>query len=253
MNYPAHFTQPLTGEDNKIGRLSKGKSAQLYPRTVWWKRTFWVSFSICYAIMERHDNNRINIQRLRRLNLLSIIGIAVALAMDAFAVAIAVGCRIPKLTYRHYFRLSFHFGLFQALMPLLGWYLGTKVEHLIVNIDHWVAFGLLAIIGAKMIQESRSHKDELNSALKDPTRKWSLMLLSIATSIDAFAVGLSMALMNVEIVTPIIIIGIVALAFTIAGMICGRRLGGYLGRKAELIGGLILIAIGIKILIAHSS
>lgn len=171
--------------------------------------------------------------------------------MDAFAVAIAVGCRIPKLTYRHYFRLSFHFGLFQALMPLLGWYLGTKVAHLIVNIDHWIAFGLLAIVGAKMIQESCSHKEELNAALRDPTRKWSLMLLSVATSIDAFAVGLSMAFLNVDIVAPIMIIGLVALVFTIAGMICGRRIGGYLGRKAELVGGLILIAIGVKILVAH--
>lgn len=203
--------------------------------------------------MERYDNNWINTQRSRRVNLLSIIGIAVALAMDAFAVAIAVGCRIPSLTYRHYFRLSFHFGLFQALMPLLGWYLGTKVEHLIVNVDHWIAFSLLTIIGAKMIYESRSHKEELNAVLKDPTRKWSLMLLSIATSIDAFAVGLSMAFLKVEITAPIIIIGIVALAFTILGMICGKRLGGYLGSKAELVGGLILIAIGIKIVIVHST
>lgn len=171
--------------------------------------------------------------------------------MDAFAVAIAVGCRIPNLTFRHYFRLSFHFGLFQALMPLLGWYLGTKVEYLIVNIDHWIAFGLLLVIGIKMIQESFSHKEGLNVALKDPTRKWSLMLLSIATSIDAFAVGLSIAFLKVDIVAPSIIIGIVALVFTVVGMICGKRLGGYLGRKAELVGGLILIVIGIKILISH--
>ncbi len=171
--------------------------------------------------------------------------------MDAFAVAIAVGCRIPNLTFRHYFRLSFHFGLFQALMPLLGWYLGTKVEYLIVNIDHWIAFGLLLVIGIKMIQESFSHKEGLNVALKDPTRKWSLMLLSIATSIDAFAVGLSIAFLKVDIIAPIIVIGLVALAFTIVGMICGKRLGGYLGRKAELVGGLILIVIGIKILISH--
>lgn len=171
--------------------------------------------------------------------------------MDAFAVAIAVGCRIPNLTFRHYFRLSFHFGLFQALMPLIGWYLGTKVEYLIVNIDHWIAFGLLLVIGVKMVQESFSHKEELNVALKDPTRKWSLMLLSIATSIDAFAVGLSIAFLKVDIIAPIIVIGLVALAFTIVGMICGKRLGGYLGRKAELVGGVILIAIGIKILISH--
>lgn len=185
------------------------------------------------------------------MNLLTIIGIAVGLAMDAFAVAIAVGCMLPRLTFRHYFRLSFHFGLFQALMPLCGWYLGTKVEHLIGGIDHWAAFGLLAIIGAKMIQESRSPNKGLNTALKDPTRKWSLMILSIATSVDAFAVGLSIALLRVEILTPVVIIGIVALAFTIGGMLCGSRLGGYLGKRAELWGGILLIAIGLRILLVH--
>lgn len=185
------------------------------------------------------------------MNLLAIIGIAVGLAMDAFAVAIAVGCRIPVLTFRHYFRLSFHFGLFQALMPIVGWYLGTVVEHLITSVDHWIAFSLLITVGGKMIQESRSQKADFNAALKDPTRKWSLMLLSIATSIDAFAVGLSIALLQVNIITPSLIIGIVALVFTVFGMLCGKRLGGFLGRKAELIGGLILIAIGLKILISR--
>lgn len=214
-----------------------------------------IEFRCCFrgrcAIIETYDNNQLRRNGHQGLNLLTVIGIAVALAMDAFAVAIAVGCRIPNLTFRHYFRLSFHFGLFQALMPLLGWYLGTKVEYLIVNIDHWIAFGLLLVIGIKMIQESFSHKEGLNVALKDPTRKWSLMLLSIATSIDAFAVGLSIAFLKVDIVAPSIIIGIVALVFTVVGMICGKRLGGYLGRKAELVGGLILIVIGIKILISH--
>lgn len=183
------------------------------------------------------------------LNPATIVGIAIGLAMDAFAVAVAVGCQVPKLTYRHYFRLSFHFGLFQALMPIAGWYLGTKIEHGMASIDHWIAFGLLVLIGAKMIAESRSHNEEFSKAMKDPTRKWSLIMLSIATSIDAFAVGLSIALLRVDILTPSVIIGIVALAFTIAGMVCGKRLGALLGKKAELLGGIILVLIGLRILI----
>ncbi len=117
-------------------------------------------------------------------------------------------------------------------------------------IDHWIAFGLLVLIGAKMIGESRSQNKDYGRAMKDPTRKWSLMCLSIATSIDAFAVGLSIALLRVEILTPSLIIGIVALSFTIAGMVCGKRLGALLGKKAELLGGIILVLIGLKILIS---
>ena len=201
--------------------------------------------------MDGYDNFWQRQRQVLSLNVLTIIGIAIGLAMDAFAVAIAVGCQVPKLTYRHYFRLSFHFGLFQALMPIAGWYLGSKVEQSIAHVDHWIAFALLMMIGAKMIAESRSHKTDMEMTLKDPTRKWSLMMLSIATSIDAFAVGLSIALLRVEILTPSVIIGIVALAFTIAGMVCGKRLGAILGKKAELVGGIVLVAIGFKILIGH--
>lgn len=185
------------------------------------------------------------------MNLLTVLGIAVGLAMDAFAVAIAVGTRLPRLTYRHYFRLSFHFGLFQALMPILGWFLGRSVEKYISAFDHWVAFALLAAIGAKMLLESFRHKGDVEMMLSDPTRKWSLMMLSVATSIDAFAVGLSIALLNINIAVPAAIIGVVALLFTAVGMRCGRSLGERIGSKAEFIGGLILIGIGIKIVLSH--
>ncbi len=185
------------------------------------------------------------------MSLLTIIGIAIGLAMDALAVAIAVGTRLPRLTYRHYFRLSFHFGLFQALMPIAGWFLGRTVERYISAFDHWVAFALLVAIGAKMLYESFQHKRDVEKVLSDPTRKWSLILLSVATSIDAFAVGLSMALLNIGIALPATIIGVVALLATAIGMRCGRSLGERIGSKAEFIGGLILIGIGLKIVLSH--
>jgi len=185
------------------------------------------------------------------VSLWALVSIAFALAMDAFAVAIAVGSRLEKLSGRHLFRLSFHFGLFQFLMPIIGWFLGRQVERLVYSFDHWVAFGLLAFIGGKMIWESFAH-DGTGSALTDPTRKWSLIVLSVATSIDALAVGLSLALLNVQIVTASIVIGIVAAGMTLVGMKFGRALGERFGRRMELMGGLILVAIGIKIVLQHS-
>ncbi len=185
------------------------------------------------------------------MSLLTILAIAVGLAMDAFAVAVAVGTRLHPLTFRHYFRLSFHFGLFQALMPVIGWFLGTRVERFIGGFDHWIAFALLVWIGGKMIYDSAHHSAELDPRLPDPTRKWSLVLLSLATSIDALAVGFSIALLQVSIVLPSVIIGLVALVFTAFGMSCGHRLGVAIGRRAGFLGGLVLIAIALRIVIAH--
>ena len=185
------------------------------------------------------------------MSLWALISIAFALAMDAFAVAIAVGSRLEKLSYRPVFRLSFHFGLFQFLMPIIGWFLGRQVERLVYSFDHWIALGLLAFIGGKMIWESFRHDDD-HSALADPTRKWSLIALSIATSIDALAVGLSLALLNVQIVGASIVIGIVAAGMTLLGMKFGRVLGQRFGRCMELVGGLILVGIGVKIFLQHT-
>jgi putative Mn2+ efflux pump MntP len=170
--------------------------------------------------------------------------------MDAFAVALAVGARRQTLTFRPLFRLSFHFGLFQFLMPVIGWYGGSQIEQHIRGFDHWVAFVLLGFIGGKMIWESVSF-DHTAPAASDPTRKWSLIALSVATSIDALAVGLSMAFLQVEIWTPSLIIGVVAATMTATGMIFGRRLGVRFGKRMELLGGLILIGIGIKIVLEH--
>ncbi len=185
------------------------------------------------------------------MDLLVLIGIAVALAMDAFAVALGVGVTVSPLTGRHYFRLGFHFGLFQALMPIIGWLVGRTVQQYIVDYDHWIALTLLTLIGGHMIYaalqpESDEHKPQ------DPTRGFSLILLSVATSIDALAVGLSLAMLNVSVWFPALIIGLVACLFTLIGLRIGRRIGEDWGPRVEIVGGIILILIGIKIVIEHT-
>ena len=184
------------------------------------------------------------------MNLLTLLGIAVGLAMDAFAVAIGIGLNAQEVGLRKTLRLAWHFGLFQALMPIVGWLAGLSVERWISGIDHWVAFGLLAAIGGHMIYEAL-HGDEEAKASRDPTRGASLVVLSVATSIDALAVGLSLALLGVEIWWPAVVIGAVAFAFTALGLHLGRRFGSLLGRRMEIVGGLILIGIGVKILADH--
>ena len=183
------------------------------------------------------------------MHLLTIIALAFGLAMDAFAVAIGVGLTLPKLSFRVIFRLSFHFGFFQFLMPIVGYLAGLTVQKWLAPYDHWLALILLSLIGSKMIYES--FRNDPTPTKTDPTRGLSLIVLSVATSIDALAVGLSMAFLSAEIWLAAVIIGIVAAAMTIIGMFLGRRLGKLFSRKMELIGGLILIAIGIKIVIEH--
>jgi manganese efflux pump family protein len=184
------------------------------------------------------------------MSLLALISIAFGLAMDAFAVAIACGSRLERLSGRHLFRLSFHFGLFQFLMPIIGWFAGRQIERVVLAYDHWIAFALLAFIGGKMIKESFSLQDE-SRPVSDPTRKWSLVMLSVATSIDALAVGLSLALLQVQILWASIVIGIVAAGMTLIGMKFGRSLGNRFGHRMELVGGLVLVAIGVNIVVQH--
>jgi len=181
---------------------------------------------------------------------LTLIGIAVGLAMDAFAVSIGAGLTLKTVDARQTLRLAWHFGLFQALMPIIGWLAGLSVERWIAPVDHWIAFGLLAVIGGKMIHEALKDDDE-ETRRGDPTKGWSLVLLSVATSIDALAVGLSLALLDVSIWWPAVVIGLVAGAFTTVGMQLGKRFGALLGRRMESVGGIVLIAIGVKILVEH--
>lgn len=181
---------------------------------------------------------------------LTLFGIAVALAMDAFAVALGVGLTVSPLTKRHLFRLGFHFGMFQALMPILGWLAGLTVRHYIESYDHWIAFGLLIFVGGKMLHEA--FQDEAhNEAKEDPTKGFTLIILSIATSIDALAVGLTLAMLNVSVWLPSIVIGIVAGVLTVVGMLLGRRAGTVWGKRVEIFGGIVLCGIGIKILVQH--
>lgn len=182
---------------------------------------------------------------------LTLFGIAVALAMDAFAVALGAGLTLERLTGRHLFRLGFHFGLFQGFMPVLGWVAGMTVQHWISAYDHWIAFGLLAFVGGKMIREALGGDDEEGTPA-DPTRGWSLIMLSVATSIDALAVGLSLAMLGVSIWTPAAVIGLVCAVLTVVGMLLGRRIGGIWGKRVEIFGGIVLVGIGLKILLEHT-
>ncbi|NOY13092.1 MAG: manganese efflux pump [Deltaproteobacteria bacterium] len=184
------------------------------------------------------------------MDILTLLGIAVALAMDAFAVALSTGLFLPQLTGRHLFRFGFHFGLFQALMPILGWLAGIGIRRQIEAFDHWLAFILLALVGGKMLRDAW-HGHGGKPPADDPTRGLSLVLLSIATSIDALAVGLSLAVLGVSIWTPALVIGITTGILTICGMLLGRSIGQRWSTGVEILGGLILIAIGVKILFEH--
>ena len=180
----------------------------------------------------------------------AVLAIAVALAMDAFAVAVASGINLRTVTGRQTFRLAWHFGLFQALMPVLGWIAGETITVFMRRFDYWLAFGLLTLIGARMIYGAFSGKDETGRRV-DPTRGGIMVMLSVATSLDALAVGLSLSLLRVSIWWPALVIGLVAGAFTTAGLHLGRLLGrsSRLGPFAECAGGLVLVGIGIDILV----
>ena len=169
--------------------------------------------------------------------------------MDAFAVAIAVGLTVERVTGRHVFRIAFHFGLFQFMMPVIGWFCGRGIIQYVKAFDHWVAFGLLGAIGGKMLWDAMLGGDR--GFRKDPSRSWSLVMLSIATSIDALAVGLSMAVLGVSIWIPSVVIGLVAGLMSLMGICLGSRLGNRTRRLAECFGGLVLIGIGIRILSVH--
>lgn len=180
---------------------------------------------------------------------LALVATAFALAIDAFAVSAAVAASLPEVSRRHAFRLSWHFGLFQALMPAIGWLAGRSAAGFLQSVDHWIAFGLLAFLGVRMILARE--EDQAFSALRDPTRGWSLLGLSVATSIDALAVGLSLGLMGTPVVFSAAVIGVVAALMTLAGVGLGRRVGAAFRRHAARVGGVVLLLIGIRILLDH--
>ena len=187
-----------------------------------------------------------------RMDNLTIILIALALAVDAFAVALATGVSLCQVSGRQIFRLAFHFGFFQAMMNIIGWGAGLTVRTLLESIDHWLAFGLLALVALKMLKDAIGGREE-EAEKVDPTRGYTLVMLSVATSIDSLAVGLSFSVLNVSIWMPAAVIGLVATLLTFLGLKLGCLLGSAsrLGSKAEIGGGLVLLGIGLHILHQH--
>lgn len=175
--------------------------------------------------------------------------IAVGLAMDAFAVSVAEGIALEELTHGHTARVSLHFGLFQAAMPMLGWLAGTSLRTLLAGWDHWVAFGLLTLLGGKMILDSIFGFE--TGEPRQPSRGARLIALSIATSLDALAVGVSLAMLGVQVWEPALVIGLVTGALCAAGIQLGHRVSVRIEHEAELVGGIILCIIGVRILLEH--
>lgn len=186
------------------------------------------------------------------MTLFNIMAIAVALAMDAFAVAIAAGIKLGTVSPRQNFRLAWHFGLFQALMPIIGWIAGLTIREQIASFDHWVAFGLLIFVAQGMFREA-FHADDESPSAKDPTKGATMVMLSLATSLDALAVGLSLSMINVSIWTPAVVIGLVAGSLTTVGMHLGKNISraAMVRRYADCLGATVLVLIGVNILREH--
>lgn len=178
--------------------------------------------------------------------------IGVGLSMDAFAVAICKGLSMKKVNVRYSVILALFFGGFQALMPLLGWLLGSSFQQYITAIDHWIAFGLLVFLGGKMILDVVKEKDEevcVTETVQVNVKEF--IMLAVATSIDALAVGITFAFLQVHILPSITLIGCITFGFSIAGVLIGNAFGSQFKNKATILGGVILIFIGVKILIEH--
>jgi manganese efflux pump family protein len=181
------------------------------------------------------------------VDLATVILIAIGLAMDAFAVAIAKGITVNRNRRRAAILLASLFGGFQALMPVLGWLAGLGLRDIIMGIDHWIAFGLLGFIGAKMIYDSTKSED----GKEEEVTLVMALTLAVATSIDALMVGLSFAFLETSILVPILIIGAVTFMLSLVGFKFGSGMGRVFGNRIKIVGGLILILIGIRILVEH--
>ncbi len=179
---------------------------------------------------------------------ITILLVAFALAMDSFSVSITNGLGNKTFKTGNALKIGIFFGLFQAIMPVIGWFAGIHVLDLISGFDHWIAFGLLAFIGCRMIYESVRVESK---KLLDSLGIGLLLTLSVATSIDALAVGLSFSFLRISIIVPAVVIGVVAFSLSFLGVYLGGKLGHFLRNRVEILGGLILMAIGIRILVEH--
>lgn len=179
----------------------------------------------------------------------ALILVSIGLAMDAFAVSLGIGTSGQANSPRPVFSLSFHMGFFQGMMTFLGWLAGSSIVKYISSVDHWIAFVLLAFVGVNMIREGINPEEEVKR--NDPSRGSTLLLLCVATSIDAMAVGLSMAMLEVNLLLACLMIGFITLGLSLFGLLFGRRLGERFGQRMEILGGIILIGIGLRILFTH--
>ena len=182
------------------------------------------------------------------MGLFEITVIGVGLAMDAFAVSVCKGLSMKKINLKNALIIALYFGIFQAVMPIIGYMLGTTFSSFVESVDHWIAFILLSIIGGNMIKESTDNEEEKRN---DKVDFKTMILLGVATSIDALAVGVTFAFFKTNILLSVTIIGIVTFILSIIGVIIGNKFGDKFQNKAELIGGIILIIIGFKILLEH--
>lgn len=186
------------------------------------------------------------------VNFITILLTAVGLSMDAFAVSLTIGLDVDKDKQKKAALMSgVYFGGFQALMPVIGYLLGVKFTKYIESVDHWIAFVLLAVIGVNMIREALSGDDDKEEMPADYLNHKKFVMLAIATSIDALAVGVSFAFLSVNIISSAVTIGITTFLFSVAAVVIGKKIGDIIKNKAEILGGVILIIIGIKILLEH--
>ena len=186
------------------------------------------------------------------MNFITILLTAVGLSMDAFAVSLTIGLDVDKDKQKKAALMSgLYFGGFQALMPVIGYLLGVKFTKYIESVDHWIAFVLLAVIGVNMIREALSGDDDKEEMPADYLNHKKFVVLAIATSIDALAVGVSFAFLSVNIISSAVTIGITTFLFSVAAVVIGKKIGEIIKNKAEILGGVILIIIGIKILLEH--
>jgi putative Mn2+ efflux pump MntP len=183
------------------------------------------------------------------MNFLEVLLLAIGLAMDSFSVSLGASTSGHEMGRRSALRLAFHLGFFQFLMPVIGWYLGSSVAGVISSIDHWIAFGLLLFVGGRMIWGGT--RENVAAFTSNPSRGATMVMLSVATSIDALAIGLSLAMLGISIWYPSVVIGVVTALISLAGIPLGARLGELFGKRVSIVGGMILVFIGVRILISH--
>lgn len=182
------------------------------------------------------------------MTILTLFILAIGLSFDTFAISISSGIARKQIIFKEAFIIASVLGFFQAIMPVIGWVGGISIKEIITPFDHWIAFGLLGVIGLKMVIESFKNPDEKKFNPLDPK---TLISMAIATSIDALTVGVSLAIVKVNMLWAFIIIGFVTFLVAMLGMLFGKKIGGKIGRRMEVLGGIILIAIGLRILLEH--